>query len=60
MMTFAIALFVSFGLALANFAYQGMSGQNWSLAMERTWFQTAACLTLAFVDFAIRRSVGGA
>ena len=59
-MTFATALLVSCALALLNFAYQGMNGRDWNLAMERTWFQTAACLTLAFVDFSIRRSVGGA
>ena len=59
-MTFAIALMVACGLGLANFAYQGMAGHDWILAMERTWFQTTACLMLALADYAICRSVGGA
>ena len=59
-MTFAIALLVALGLGMANFAYQWLTGCNWNLAMERTWFQTTACLTVALVEYSIRRSVGGA
>ena len=59
-MTFPIALLVALGLGLANFAYQGLGAQDWATAMERTWFQTVACLAVAAADHFIRRSVGGA
>jgi hypothetical protein len=56
----AIALLVAFGLGLANFAYQGLTAQNWALAMDRTWFQATACLAMALAEYTLRRSVGGA
>lgn len=59
-MTFSIALLVAFGLGLANFAYQGLTAQDWATAMDRTWFQTTACLAVAITEQFIRRSVGGA
>lgn len=59
-MTFAIALLVAFGLGMANFVWQGLGDMNWATALERTWFQTTACITVAVVEHFIRRSVGGA
>jgi hypothetical protein len=56
----AIALLTALGLGLANFAYQGLNAQDWALAMERTWFQTTACLVMALAEYMLRRSVGGA
>ena len=58
-MTFPIASLVAISLGLANFAYQGLGAQDWLTAIERTWFQTVACLTVAAADHFIRRSVGG-
>ena len=55
-----IALLTALGLGLANFAYQGLKGQDWALAMERTWFQTTACIAVAVAEYFLRRSVGGA
>jgi len=55
-----IALLVAFGLGLANFAYQAFIGQNWPVAIERTWFQAWACLMVGAAECLLRRSVGGA
>jgi hypothetical protein len=55
-----IALLVALGAGLANFAYQAFTGHNWSVAVERTWFQVWACLTVGAAEFLVRRSVGGA
>jgi hypothetical protein len=60
MMTFATALLVALGLGVANFVWQVIGDMNWSAAMERTWFQTTACLAVAVAEHFIRRSVGGA
>lgn len=46
------------GLGLANFAYQGLTGQDWALAMERTWFHTTACLAVAVAEYIVQRRVG--
>jgi len=54
----AIALLTALGLGLANFAYQGLTGQDWALAMDRTWFQTTACLAVAVAEYFVRRRVG--
>ena len=59
-MTIWIALLVATGLGAANFAYQGLTAQDWAIAIERTWFQTTACLVMVGVDYTLRRSVGGA
>lgn len=34
------------GLALAHFTFQAMTGQDWSVAAERTWYTTTACLAM--------------
>ena len=54
----AIALLTALGLGLANFAYQGLTAQAWALAMERTWFQATACLTVAAAEYIVSRSMG--
>lgn len=54
----AIALLTALGLGLANFAYQGLTGQDWALAMERTWFQATACLAMALADYWAQRVAG--
>ena len=55
-----IALLIALGLGLANFAYQWLTGHNWAVAMERTWFQATACLAVAMAEYFLRRSVGDA
>jgi hypothetical protein len=55
-MMMAIAIFVSFGLAAANFAWQALGDQQWLVAFERTWFQATACLAMVFADYR-RRSI---
>ncbi len=54
------ALMVGLGMTIANFGWQALNGHNWPLAVDRSWFQVAACMTMAFVDYSLRRSVGGA
>ena len=44
------ALTTAFCLGLANFAWQGFGDQNWQIAIERTYFQALACLTVWLVD----------
>lgn len=54
----AIALLTALGLGLSNFAYQAMTGQDWGVAIERTWFQTTACLAVAAAQYFVRRRFG--
>ena len=54
----SLVIAVASWLVLANFAYQLFGGQDWMLALERSWFQLNACLALALADYAVRRSVG--
>ena len=54
----AIALITALGLGLANFAYQWMTGQDFALALERTWFQATACLAMALADYWLQRIAG--
>ena len=46
-----IALFVGIGLILANFAYQVFTAMNWSVAIERSWFQVTACIIVSAVEY---------
>jgi len=52
------ALLTAIGLTIANFAWQGLGDQNWTLAFERTWFQVTACLAVGVVDYALARWAG--
>jgi hypothetical protein len=38
-----------FWLAVGNFLAQGIDGGEWMVAAERSFFQFAACLCVAFV-----------
>lgn len=37
-------LLILIALIFANFAYQAFTGQNYSLAVERSWFQAVAVI----------------
>jgi hypothetical protein len=53
----ATALLTALGLGLANFAYQGLTAQDWALAIERTWFQWTACLAVAVAQYFKRQNL---
>ena len=37
-------LMLNIGLATGNFIFQAMAQENWTIALERTYFQTVALL----------------
>lgn len=41
--------YVIIGLVLSNFLYQEVHNKNWSIALERSWFQFVAVVITAFV-----------
>lgn len=43
------------GLIVGNFAYQALTGAQWGIAMERSFFQLVAIITIWSV-IAIRRN----
>ena len=55
-MRLAEAIAISVVLTAANFSYQAINDQLWSIATERSYFQTSALL-IAWLCLAIRRNV---
>ena len=47
--------FVQFciGCVLAHFIYQYFNGQNWSVAIERSYFQATAILSFLFLIWVV-------
>ena len=43
-------LFLAVALAIGNFIWQAFNGRQWSVAIERSWFQFVACLAAAFIN----------
>ena len=52
------AFCVCLGLGIANFVWQAAAGQEWAIAMDRSYWQLVACLTMAFVARNDARRVG--
>ena len=43
------ALWLSLGMAIGNFLWQAATQQNWDVAVDRSYFQLVACVTMAFL-----------
>lgn len=45
----AIAAAVTLSLAVGNILYQAFTDKNWSVALDRSYFQGIACFFCAFI-----------
>lgn len=47
-----IATGASVGFTLGNFAYQATTSKNWGRAVDQSWHQVVAIITVTFVHWA--------
>lgn len=51
MVNFCMYFGIALSLAMGNFLYQFLKSQNWSQALERTFFQVIAIILCAIVSY---------